>query len=121
MSLTVTILGCGSSGGVPDVHLDERVVFAELGEQARDVDRPHALGLHRAEQDRPADPDSNGVHGIAGRGRCGERRPRFRKQGTAGVGQLNLVGRAVKEAGSKFSFEVAHPSRDRGLHDVQPI
>jgi hypothetical protein len=64
---------------VSDVRLNERMVFAKRGDKVRDVDRPHALGLQRAEQDRSTDAAANGVHGVAGGRRRGGRRPRLRK------------------------------------------
>ncbi len=87
----------GAAGGVTDLHLDERVVCAELGEQTGEVDRAHALSLHRAEQNRPAHAAADSVHGVAGGRRCRERRPRLREQGVACVGQLNLVGGAIEQ------------------------
>ena len=104
-----------------DVDFYRGVLFAELGEHCRDVDRAHALGLHHPEREGAADAAADGVDGVACRGCRREGRACFRKEGVARVGQLDLVGRAVEQARAELAFEVADIGRDGGLHDVETI
>ena len=75
-----------------------------------EVDGPHPLGLHRAEHDRPADPPDR-VDGVAS-GRCrGKRGAGLGQQHAPGIGQLDPVGRAIKQAARRARARGCAPRR----------
>jgi hypothetical protein len=98
-------------------ELDGRVTLAEHRQQAREDIQ--LRGRHVSDDQLPGLPTGRPARDLRRTVRLGERQPRFDKEGSAGVRQLDSTARPMEEADAEFMLEATNLLTERRLRDVK--